>query len=741
MAYNPSSLKRVEKRMEAAEQSGDGLNDQRLAQALEDVISSRSLIPSEQTQIDRRINEAIARQATLTNEAALQRIEIEIDKLKLDRDMVAWQLERAAKLAEKRKRYLAKLDTPGKQKQERERCARGVKGVLHWFRYWAWTSDPRPDSPLARIPFGLFGFQIKGIRWLWKQVFERRTDGQVVKSRDMGWSWLILGFGVACWQSFPSRMPFTATYGSRKQELVDKFGDMDTLFEKVRFMVNYLPSWMLPKGFNPREHATFMRLINPETDSILKGESSNNDFARAGRQTMVVFDEFAAWPGGGYAAYTAASESTRCRLTISTPQGKFNKFADLHFGVGVKVDELESHWPEHPWKDDRWYAHQTTRFTKVELAQEVDLDFEGSQAGRLFPMFDERIHVITWSEFVRFFGKEAIGPDGRPRIPAHWNIGLAQDVGTTEDHPNVTLMVATAAADSKLPGAGFVFYELCYPLNGHPKIIYPILKEELDRDNKWAQLSMRLISHEGHSERLTYETYGLMFDSWDTEQGYTQGYSQLQDYLEPDKSKQHPFRPQITDEKGKGLGRPMLYFIVADEAGGVYQDDLGRWVPKPAPKAEESAAGLESENTVNTLARIRSELPSIHIPQSEVGKPVKARRHFKRFDDAFDTLRALAAQFLPPIKELTTRQRVEQRLPVQMQGDNLKQYLYENQAEGYVTYLQEVHRVIKEDEGETEGYSPTWRRQAKGTSWRDVARANSIDPIGDYVNQDTFEDE
>jgi len=41
--------------------------------------------------------------------------------------------------------------------------------------------------------------------------------------------------------------------------------------------------------------------------------------------------------------------------------------------------------------------------------------------------------------------------------------------------------------------------------------------------------------------------------------------------------------------------------------------------------------------------RTRDELPQVHIPQSEAGKPVKAQRRFKEFDDAWDTMRAIAA--------------------------------------------------------------------------------------------------
>jgi hypothetical protein len=69
----------------------------------------------------------------------------------------------------------------------------------------------------------------------------------------------------------------------------------------------------------------------------------------------------------------------------------------------------------------------------------------------------------------------------------------------------------------------------------------------------------------------------------------------------------------------------------------------------------------------------------VHIPQSEAGKPVKAQRHFKKFDDAWDTMRAIAAS-VPTLEALTQEELVNQRLSKSFQAGNLAQTL---QDEGY----------------------------------------------------------
>jgi len=72
-------------------------------------------------------------------------------------------------------------------------------------------------------------------------------------------------------------------------------------------------------------------------------------------------------------------------------------------------------------------------------------------------------------------------------------------------------------------------------------------------------------------------------------------------------------------------------------------------------------------------------LPQVYIPQGESGKPVKAQRHFKKFDDAWDTLRAIAAS-LPTLERLTQEELVNQRLSKSFQAENLALIL---QTEGY----------------------------------------------------------
>lgn len=695
-------------------------NDFRLAQALDDAIAARAKIPAEQAKI-------------LAKMAAFQPLSVEFEKLAYDHDIVALQLNRAADVAEQRRAHLAKIQTPAQKAAEKAKCANGIDGLLHWVYYYAWTADPRPDSPLYTVPFAPFEFQEDGFEWLWNLIYETRTDGTIDKSRDMGVSWMVVAFGSHQWSFAPKSAPFLALYGSRKEDFVDKRGDMDTLFEKIRFVIDRLPAWQLPDGWNPGEHDNFMRILNPETGSTLKGESSNDDFGRGGRQTVIFFDEHASFPGGGYAAWTAASESTRSRIGVSTPKGKFNKFAEIRHDDTTPA--LSMHWKKHPWKDARWYEWQKTRMDAVEIAQELDLDYEGSQAGRLLPMWDERIHVITWSEFAKYFGKNALDEHGVPRIPPDWQIGWAHDVGTTEDHPAVLTMAATAAENTPLPGHVFLFKELIIPVDGTPLEFTPLIRAVADPWNLWANLTMSLISHEGNSERLTYETLGVHFEAWDTEQGYTQGYSQLQVYLTPDKSRTHPFRPHLQIH-GQPVGCPKMFVIVADNQGGLVPHDVDGvnvWKSRPALKDDKEQQGFK---------RARLEIPGIHIPQSEQGKPARARRHFKKLDDAFDTWRALAAQFFPAPTEKTAREKMQERLAPELKGERFAETVQADPNGAIYGYADARERVRQEmDEEERPQFGGTAARLGRARKQMQTVR----NPRGKFFNVDNttlyFEDD
>src|ERR1700733_1856627 len=78
------------------------------------------------------------------------------------------------------------------------------------------------------------------------------------------------------------------------------------------------------------------------------------------------------------------SQTTNCRIDVSTPRGMNNPFARKRFGGKINVYSL--HWTDDPRKDQAWYEKQCHDIDDpVVIAQEIDLDYSASVEGILIP--------------------------------------------------------------------------------------------------------------------------------------------------------------------------------------------------------------------------------------------------------------------------------------------------------------------------------------------------------------------
>lgn len=219
------------------------------------------------------------------------------------------------------------------------------RSVEYFASALAWTFDPRPDAAPNHFPFLLYPYERAFIATIEEQ-YRAGRDLLVEKSRDMGATWCVLLWVLHHWLFDKA---FSAHLGSRKEDFVDKRGDISSHFEKLRYMLKRLPVWVLPAGFDWRTCDLDLRLINPATGNVITGEATNPDFSRQGRYSVVFLDEFASVQCDTAVA-SATSESTRTRVFVSTPKGVGNEFYRLRHGGKVRVSTL--HWSLHPLKCD-----------------------------------------------------------------------------------------------------------------------------------------------------------------------------------------------------------------------------------------------------------------------------------------------------------------------------------------------------------------------------------------------------
>ncbi|NIB43805.1 TerL protein [Pseudomaricurvus alkylphenolicus] len=246
---------------------------------------------------------------------------------------------------------------------------------------WGMTYDPRKmiDGGLANIPFILWGRQRDYIEWL-DGRFNKGERGLVEKSRDCGVTWLSVGYAVTKWLFVDG---FAAGFGSRKEQLVDKLGDPDSIFEKIRHFVGNLPDIFLPVGFSKKEHATYMRLLNPANGSSITGEAGDN-IGRGGRKSVYFVDE-AAFIEHQEMVDAALSQTTNCQIDISTFNGNGNPFYVKQQRFAGTERHFVFDWRDDPRKDEEWYQKQKEEQSEETVAQEIDRDPNASNTDAFIP--------------------------------------------------------------------------------------------------------------------------------------------------------------------------------------------------------------------------------------------------------------------------------------------------------------------------------------------------------------------
>lgn len=250
------------------------------------------------------------------------------------------------------------------------------KDPIFFIENFCWTPNDKFEQ--YHFPFIPFPFQVDTIYWLNEHI-DKGQDALLEKSREMGATWLIMTLFLWKWLFNDN---FNVLVGSYKKELVDD-RTKDSLFGMLDYNLRMLPKWMLPKRFNFERHRNQMKLVNPQNYNIIKGDTMNPEFGRGSRRTCIFMDEGAYWEYFQH-AWDGCGQTTNCRLTASTPNG-YNSFAMLRES-GIEV--LRLLWSLHPLKDQAWYEYEKGRNTDESQAREIDISYQHSVKGRVYPEWD-----------------------------------------------------------------------------------------------------------------------------------------------------------------------------------------------------------------------------------------------------------------------------------------------------------------------------------------------------------------
>ena len=277
-------------------------------------------------------------------------------------------------------------------------------GCIFFVENFCWTYDPRSKN--KHLPVVLFDYQKDAIRYIIEHIDEGKNF-LMEKSRDMGISWLMVYIFQWYWMF---REGTNLLLGSYKEKLVDDGVNQDALFGKLEYNLRNMPKWILPRKFVLGKHRTNLKLVNPENGNIISGDTMNKEFGRGARKTAIFYDELGFWETAKE-SWESGADTTACQIANSTPNGK-NFYWKLR--TNRNMDVLSLIWRLHPLKDSTWYEFEKGRRTEEAIAREIDLNYESSLQGRVYP---------EWQPVLGFF-------EYNPNIPLYVGADWGKEDGT-----------------------------------------------------------------------------------------------------------------------------------------------------------------------------------------------------------------------------------------------------------------------------------------------------------------------
>jgi len=272
---------------------------------------------------------------------------------------------------------------------------------IFFFDNFLYTYNPKLEN--STLPFILYNFQ----RWFILDVvecIENDKDCITEKSRDMWYSWL-MSWIILWWFLFKW---WSSLVWSYKQDYVDSTGSMDSIFEKIRYMIQYLPKWMLPEGLEK----PYMKIyIKGQTTEII-GDAGEN-FWTWWRKKFIFLDEFALW-NNDKKAFRKTTDIAKCRIFWWTPEWRYNVYWKIMTNhpdfKDLSIKKLRLHWSQHPLKTQEWYEIEKSKRTKLDVAKELDISYDDSVSGAVYNDFlrlvkfwkykyNPELPLYTWWDF------------------------------------------------------------------------------------------------------------------------------------------------------------------------------------------------------------------------------------------------------------------------------------------------------------------------------------------------------
>lgn len=289
---------------------------------------------------------------------------------------------------------------------------------LFFFSAFLWVHEPR--AKIKRRPFIPWVHQEPVILAMDKTITEAMETEQPVsltlkKSRAQGGTFVYLGVQIRRALMEPD---FTIGLVTRNEALVDSRVDDSAVMFKVATMLDLLPLWMLPDGYERSMTEHVIRLPNR---SGWSGYAATGDVARGGRTTVFCFDE----PGSeefvagnkDYKMLSSCAHVSNCIFLVST----FGVDAGVFYESATDPDNPRVYnlsWTDNPEHSKNIYTVKEGVAVAIRPEEQAAVTHYVDTHKREIKSIERRGHKIEGKLQSPWYNSHRLQPGATPRFIA-----------------------------------------------------------------------------------------------------------------------------------------------------------------------------------------------------------------------------------------------------------------------------------------------------------------------------------
>ena len=240
-------------------------------------------------------------------------------------------------------------------------------------------------------------------------------DIRIEKSRAQGATWIVAMEFLRRWLFYPL---FMGNIVSKDEDSVDKSDDPNSVFWKLDFALERMPSWLAgKKGKDYKRSKTDHVLVNLRNKSVLRGYACTSNVASGGRATAFLMDEFSKFPRGPDRAALASTQPiTNSRVFVSSPYGSDGAYYDLMHDDTSDSPKVRLHWSQNQTQNRGLYRVERGNPVEVDLLKYGDVPYTEAKWKKIRRRLEDRGYDLTKGVRSPWYDNECLRDGANPLL-------------------------------------------------------------------------------------------------------------------------------------------------------------------------------------------------------------------------------------------------------------------------------------------------------------------------------------